>query len=51
MTGKIGIKLHSGDILQDIDIVERIRSRSGLRQLEYMKTLHMGNDRYELITF
>ena len=31
------------------DIVERIESRSGLHQLEYMKTLHMGNDRYELI--
>jgi hypothetical protein len=32
------------------DIVERIESRSGLHQLEYMKTLHMGNDQYELIT-
>ncbi|AFM24661.1 DUF362 domain-containing protein [Desulfomonile tiedjei] len=32
------------------DIVERIESRSGLHQLEYMKTLNMGNDRYELIT-
>ena len=32
------------------DMVERIQSRSGLRQLEYMKTLHMGNDRYELVT-
>jgi len=32
------------------DMVERIQSRSGLRQLEYMKTLHMGNDQYELIT-
>ena len=31
------------------DIVERIESRSGLRQLEYMKTLKMGNDKYELI--
>jgi uncharacterized Fe-S center protein len=31
------------------DIVQRIESRSGLHQLEYMKTLHMGNDRYELI--
>jgi hypothetical protein len=31
------------------DIVERIESRSGLHQLEYMKTLHMGNDQYELI--
>ena len=32
------------------DIVERFESRSGLHQLEYMKTLHMGNDQYELIT-
>jgi uncharacterized Fe-S center protein len=32
------------------DMVERIESRSGLHQLEYMKTLQMGNDRYELIT-
>jgi hypothetical protein len=31
------------------DIVERIESRSGPRQLEYMKTLHMGEDQYELI--
>jgi uncharacterized Fe-S center protein len=31
------------------DIVERIESRSGLHQLEYMKTLRMGNDQYELI--
>ena len=28
------------------DMVERIESRSGLHQLEYMKTLHMGNDQY-----
>jgi hypothetical protein len=32
------------------DIVERIESRTGLHQFEYMKTLHMGNDQYELIT-
>lgn len=32
------------------DIVQRIESRSGLHQLEYMKTLRMGNDQYELIT-
>jgi uncharacterized Fe-S center protein len=32
------------------DIVERIESRSGLHQLEYMKTLQMGNDQYELVT-
>ncbi len=30
------------------DIVERIESRSGLHQLTYMKTLHMGSDRYSL---
>ena len=32
------------------DMVERIESRSGLHQLEYMKTLRMGNDDYELTT-
>jgi hypothetical protein len=32
------------------DIVERIETRSGLHKLEYMKTLHMGHDQYELIT-
>ncbi len=32
------------------DMVERIETRSGLHQLEYMKTLHMGDDQYELIT-
>jgi uncharacterized Fe-S center protein len=32
------------------DIVERIETRSGLHQLEYMKALHMGNDQYKLIT-
>jgi uncharacterized Fe-S center protein len=31
------------------DIVERIESRSGLHQLEYMKALGMGNDKYELV--
>lgn len=31
------------------DMVERIESRSGPHQLEYMKTLHMGYDQYELI--
>jgi uncharacterized Fe-S center protein len=31
------------------DIVERIGSRHGLHQLEYMKTLKMGNDQYELV--
>ncbi|MCE5308499.1 MAG: DUF362 domain-containing protein [Acidobacteriales bacterium] len=32
------------------DIVQRIESRSGLHQLEYMKALQMGSDQYELIT-
>ncbi|MCC8194034.1 MAG: DUF362 domain-containing protein [Deltaproteobacteria bacterium] len=32
------------------DLVERIESRSGLRQLEYMKELGMGNPAYELVT-
>ena len=36
--------------LQRHDMMERIESRSGLHQLEYMKTLHMGNDQYELVT-
>ena len=31
------------------DLVERIESRHGLRQLSYMKELGMGNDRYILI--
>jgi uncharacterized Fe-S center protein len=31
------------------DLVERIESRTGLRQLEYMKILGMGNNEYELI--
>lgn len=31
------------------DLVERIESRSGLRQLEYMKIMGMGNDNYEII--
>ncbi len=31
------------------DLVERIETRHGLRQLSYMKELRMGNDRYELI--
>ena len=32
------------------DMVERIESRSGLRQLSYMKEMGMGSDQYELIT-
>lgn len=31
------------------DLVERIESRSGLRQLEYMETLGMGHARYDLV--
>ena len=31
------------------DLVERITSRHGLRQLSYMKELGMGNDRYKLL--
>ncbi len=31
------------------DLVERIESRHGLRQLTYMKELGMGNNRYQLI--
>ena len=34
---------------QHHDLVERIESRHGLRQLTYMKELGMGNDRYVLI--
>ena len=32
------------------DLVERIESRSGLRQLEYMETLGMGHARYDLVS-
>ena len=35
---------------QRSDMVERIESRSGLRQLEYMKIMGMGNSKYEIIT-
>jgi hypothetical protein len=35
--------------LERHDMMERIESRSGLHQLEYMKTLQMGNDQYDLI--
>lgn len=31
------------------DLKERIESRKGLRQLSYMKEMHMGNDQYDLI--
>jgi hypothetical protein len=32
------------------DLKERIESRSGLHQLEYMKTLQIGSERYELVS-
>ena len=32
------------------DLVERIETREGLRQLSYMKELKMGNDKYRLIS-
>ena len=32
------------------DLIERIESREGLRQLSYMKELKMGNPNYELIS-
>lgn len=32
------------------DMMQRIESRGGLRQLEYMRILRMGSDQYELIT-
>ncbi len=32
------------------DLVERIESRSGLRQLEYMSIMNMGSRRYDLVT-
>lgn len=31
------------------DLVERMESRHGLRQLSYMKEMGMGNDAYTLI--
>ncbi len=34
---------------QHKDLVERMETRHGLRQLSYMKELGMGNDRYQLI--
>lgn len=36
-------------IEQNHDIIKRIESRSGLHQIEYMKTLGMGNSDYNLI--
>lgn len=32
------------------DLVERIETRSGMRQLTYMKELGMGSDSYEIVT-
>ena len=34
---------------QHKDLVERMETRHGLRQLTYMKELGMGNDRYHLL--
>ena len=34
---------------QNQDLIERITSRTGLCQLEYMRLLGMGNSDYELI--
>ena len=34
---------------QGKDLVERIESRSGLRQLTYMKEMKMGNDNYKIV--
>lgn len=34
---------------QRANLVERIESRSGLRQLSYMKELGMGNNEYDLV--
>ena len=31
------------------DLIERMETRHGLRQLTYMKELNMGNDKYTLI--
>ena len=31
------------------DLMERMESSHGLRQLTYMKEQHMGNDRYQLL--
>jgi uncharacterized Fe-S center protein len=36
-------------LVHNHDLVERIESRHGLRQLEYMHELGMGNWKYELI--
>ena len=32
------------------DLIERIESRKGLRQLEFMKEFGMGDGKYELVT-
>lgn len=32
------------------DLIERIESRHGLHQLQAMRDLKMGNDKYELIS-
>ena len=38
--------LHDG---KGHDLIERIESRHGLRQLSYMKELGMGNDLYDIV--
>ena len=54
-TDILAIDLACVDIIYDMtadehhDMVERIESRHGHRQLSYMKELGMGNDRYVLI--
>ena len=40
--------LNFGDARKN-DLIERIESRKGLRQLSAMKELRMGSDQYELI--
>lgn len=39
----------AGAVYPIYDIVERIETRHGLRQLSYMKELGMGHDKYILI--
>lgn len=31
------------------DLLQRFESRGGLHQIEYMRSLHMGHDQYELV--
>ena len=41
--------VYAMDEADHADLVERIETRHGLRQLTYMKELGMGNDRYQLV--